>query len=289
MAYTQKINRRKLKKTIILSVFKINTILTISFLVIILGIIIYYASDALSLNFFTKNWEHNNIEKGGIFPAILGSLYISLGIALLSFPIGIASSIFTHEFNSIQVLSKIINFMTRLLTGIPSIIYGLFGLAIFVNLLNFGPSLGAAILTLSIMTLPWIIAATNEALEDIPIELKESSFALGADRTTTLLNITFPMAFPGMLTGLILGLSRSIGETAPIILVGATFFLQKLPDSIFSKFLALPYHTFILATQHSDPKAINYAAASALTLIVLIFIMNSLAFYLRYKFRKINN
>ena len=204
---------------------------------------------------------------------------------LVSFPLGIGTAIFISEYSKNNFWKKIIQLSIRNLAGVPSVVYGLFGLAVFVNFLSLGTSLLSAILTLSVMTLPWIITTSVEALKAVTQKFREASLALGATEGQTIRKIVFPAAFPGSITGGVIGIARALGETAPIIMVGATFYISSLPTSPFDKFMALPYHTFILATQHSSPFAPSYAAGTALVLILLTFLLSLGAIITRYYYR----
>lgn len=242
--------------------------------------------EVLSWQFFTAAWSHRDIAQGGIFPAILGSLYVGIGVMVLSFPLGLGTAIYLTEYSGEHVWKRSVELAIRNLAGVPSVVYGLFGFAVFVQALQFGGSLLSAVLTLSIMTLPWIVTASVEALKAVPRRFRDSSLALGATQWDTIRMVVLPAALPGSITGGIIGLARALGETAPIIIVGATFYLATLPTSPFDKFMALPYHTFILATQHASPQAPAYAAATALVLIALTFLLSSGAMFIRYSYRR---
>lgn len=265
--------------------FRSVTAFSIAFLVLVLALLWQVGHEAISWDFLTKLWSHRDITEGGIFPAIVGSLYLGLGVMLISFPLGFATAIFLTEYSADTIWKRFIELSIRNLAGVPSIVFGLFGFAVFVNLFGFKSSLMSAILTLSIMTLPWIIIASVEALEAVPNRFRESSFALGTTRFETIRRIVVPAALPGSITGGIIGLARALGETAPIIIVGATFYLAALPASPFDQFMALPYHTFILATQHASPLASQYAAATALVLISLTFVLSLTGIVVRYIYR----
>jgi len=274
-----------LRERIYFFIFKISAVLGISILLVTLVLLFNSGHSVISWTFLTSHWQHQNITKGGIFPAILGSLYLGLGVMVISFTLGISTAIFFSEYNKNNLVKRILQLTIRNLAGVPSVVYGLFGLAVFVNFFSFGTSLLSAMLTLSIMTLPWVIVATIEAFSAVPQKFRESSLALGADQWQTIRRVVFPIAIPASITGGILGVARAMGETAPIIIVGATFYLSSLPSSIFDKFMALPYHIFILATQHSSPFATSYAAGSALVLIALTFLLSLGSIIIRYHLR----
>jgi phosphate transport system permease protein len=279
-------NNKDIKQSIYFALFKIATFFSV---VILLFIIIYIFSKGYKVvnwNFITSMWSHQNMTLGGIFPAIVGSLLLGLGLSIIAIPIGVCTAIYLNEYAKENTLTRIIKLSIRNLAGVPSIVYGMFGLAFFVMFLNLGTSLIAASLTLACMTLPWIITASEESLKAVPISFREASLALGATKWQTIKKIVLPSSMSGILTGAILGISRAIGETAPIIMVGATFYMDYIPLSIFDKFMALPYHLFILSTQHSSPYAKEYAAGTALILILVIFLLNIGVFILRYNLRK---
>jgi phosphate transport system permease protein len=278
-----------IKERIIFSLFGLSTALGLSILVLVLILLWSSSHNILSWHFLVSNWQHRDILQAGIFPAIVGSVLLGLGVTLVTFPFGVATAIYLTEYNKVGFWRRFIQLAIRNLAGVPSVVYGLFGLAAFVHFLKFGTSLLSAILTLSVMTLPWIITASVEALESIPQKFRDSSLALGASQWQTIWKVVLPAAIPGSITGGIIGIARAMGETAPIILVGATFFLSNLPKSLLDKFMVLPYHTFILATQHSSPYAPSFAAGTALVLIGLTFFMSLAAIFLRYKFRKNKN
>lgn len=268
------------------SLFKLSTFISVFILIFILGYVIVEGYEVISWKFLTSMWSHRDITQGGIWPAIIGTLLLGLGVSLISIPIGICTAICLQEYARDSLFTRTIKLAIRNLAGVPSVVYGLFGLAFFVIFLNLGTSIVAASLTLGCMTLPWIITASEEALKAVPHSFREGSYALGATKWETIRKVVLPNSLSGMLTGSILGISRAMGETAPIIMVGATFYMGYLPTSIFDKFMALPYHLFILATQHSSPYAREYALGTSLVLIVMIVALNMAAFVFRYKLRK---
>ncbi len=268
------------------TVFGLSAFFSIAVLLFVLIYTFIGGFHVINLQFLTSMWSHADITGGGIFPAIVGTIFLGIGVAIASIPIGICTAIYLHEYAKDNLFTRVIKLAIRNLAGVPSVVYGLFGLAFFVMFLDFGTSLVAASLTLGCMTLPWIITASEEALKAVPVSFREGSFALGATKWQTIRRNVLPHSFSGMLTGSILGISRAMGETAPIIMVGATFFMGYLPSSPFDKFMALPYHLFILATQHSSQHAREYALATAFVLIVIVFTLNFAAFVIRYKIRK---
>lgn len=272
-------------ENLIFGVFRGMTFVTVAILFSVLLLIFISGYSVINWNFLTLNWNHNNIAQGGIFPAIIGSLYIGIGVMIISFPLGLGTAIFLTEFNKNNLFKRITELAIRNLAGIPSVVFGMFGLAVFVNFFSFGTSILSAILTLSAMTLPWIITSSVESLESTPQKFRESSLALGATKWQTVWKVVLPSAISGSITGGVVSIARALGETAPIIMVGATFYLSDLPISLFDKFMALPYHAFILATQHSSPVAKLYASATSLVLIVIIFMLSFGSIIIRYYFR----
>lgn len=257
---------------------------------IILGIILY---DIFSQGLGVINWEfltqppRRGMTEGGIWPAIVGTIYVSLITIIFSVPLGMFAAIYLSEYARKGRLNRVIRIAIRNLSGVPSIVYGLFGVVIFVEMLNLGTSLISASLTLAILTLPWTITASEEALKAVPQAYREGALALGATRWEAIRTNVLPYAIPGMLTGTILGLARAAGETAPILFTGAAFFLPHLPHSLFDQFMALPYHLYVLATQHPAIDQVRpIAYGTALVLIVLVLAMNGLAVMIRYRFRK---
>ncbi|MBU1270450.1 MAG: phosphate ABC transporter permease PstA [Nanoarchaeota archaeon] len=274
------------RQNIYFILFRIATFLSVAVLLFILLYILKEGIGVIDTKFLTSMWSHREITEGGIFPAIIGTIFLAIGVSIISIPFGICTAIYLNEYAKENLLTRTIKLAIRNLAGVPSIVYGIFGLSFFVFFLKLGGSLIAASLTLGCMTLPWIITASEESLKAVPHSFREGSFALGATKWQTIRKNVLPHSFGGMLTGSILGISRAMGETAPIIMVGATFFMGYLPSSPFDKFMALPYHLFILATQHSSPYAREYALGTSLVLIALIFMLNSGVFILRYKLRK---
>ena len=225
------------------------------------------------------------MRAGGILPAILGTFYLTLGTALFAVPPGIAAAIYLAEYAPDNAWTRAIRIAMTNLAGIPSVVYGLFGLGLFVIFLHFGTSILAASLTLSIMTLPVIISTTEEALRAVPQSFRVVSISLGGSRWQTIYRVVLPQALPGILTGVILGLERAAGETAPILFTGAAFFLPRLPHSPFDATMALPYHLFVISTQVPEmPPQIQYG--TALVLLVFVLAMNIIATVIRSRARR---
>jgi phosphate transport system permease protein len=225
--------------------------------------------------------------KGGILPAIVGTLCLIGGSMLFAFPIGVCSGIYINEFLKDGPLKRFMRLMTDNLAGIPSIVFGLFGMALFVNKLKFGDSILAGSLTLGILALPVIIRTTEEALRSVDDLHRQASYALGASKLYTIKKVVLPIALPNIITGLILAIGRVSGETAPILFTVAAYFLPKLPHSLFEQAMALPYHLYVLATSGTDiEKAKPMAFGTALILITIVLICNLLANLIRAKFKK---
>lgn len=213
----------------------------------VLGYILWHGIGAIDVEFLT-NPPRDRGRAGGILPAIVGSLWVTGTTALLTLPIGIAAGIYLAEYAPKTFVTRAVRLAIANMAGVPSIVYGLFGMAAFVMVAGLGPSVLAASFTLACMTLPVVITATEEALRQIPQDLRHASLALGATRLRTIRKVVLPSAGPGIITGSILGLSRAAGETAPILFTGAVFQIRGLPDGPFSQFMALPYHIYAQVT-----------------------------------------
>jgi len=241
----------------------------------------------------TISWEflskppRRGMTEGGIFPAIFGTFLVTIVTAVLAIPLGMFTAIYLNEYAKQGRMTRLIRLSIRNLSGVPSIVYGLFGVILFVNILKFGTSILSAGLTLGLMTLPWTITAGEEALKTIPNSYREGALALGATKWQSIRTNVLPYAMPGMLTGTVLGLARAAGETAPIMFTGAAFYLPMLPKSLTDQFMALPYHLYIMATQHHDiAKVRPLAYGTALVLIVLVLGLNLTAVIIRYRLRR---
>lgn len=277
---------RKLKFAIGWLFLLICSLVSLAVLAVILIDVVSKGASSLSWEFIF-GYPKNGMTEGGIFPAIIGTVLVTMITAVISIPFGIAAAIWLNDYARFQWLTNLVRLSIRNLAGVPSIVYGLFGVALFVKALQMGTSLLASGLTLGLMVLPYIITTTEEALKVIPNSIKEGSIALGATKWETIYKVVLPVAAPGIITGVILGLSRAAGETAPILFTGVFFFQRYLPATIFDEFMALPYHLYILSTQHHDIMAVRpLAYGTALVLIGLVFIMNLIAFYIRNRYRK---
>lgn len=263
---------------------KIIALLTVVPIFLILGYIIYKGIPAISWEFLTEV-PKRGMRAGGIFPAIVGTIFLTLGTMLVSVPFGVFTGIYLVEYSKDNILTRLVNLTIINLAGIPSIIYGLFGMSLFVIYFKFGVSILSGSLTLGIMCLPVIITATREALLAIPNSLREASLALGATKWETISKVVVPAALPGISTGVILSISRAAGETAPILFTAAAFYLPFLPRSIFNQVMALPYHLYVISTQVPNMPQSNMHG----TLFVLVFItvgFNLIGAYIRNKFEK---
>ena len=283
--YPKSYGRRKRRtQKAAFALFRILSLAVVLVLFAILGFIIVKGAGVISWDFLTKAPE-NGMTEGGIFPAIVGTLLLMLGSAVVSFPIGIMSGIYMNEYASSGWVVKFIRMMTNNLSGVPSIVFGLFGMALFVKYLGFGDSILAGSLTLGLLSLPLVIRTTEEALRDIPSGIREGSLALGATKLQTIWKVVLPMGMPRIITGLILSLGRVSGETAPILFTCAAYFFPQLPSSIFDQCMALPYHLYVISTSGTDIDAQQpIAYGTALVLIVIVLVINLLAGMLRRYF-----
>ncbi len=252
----------------------------------ILANIFYNGFSVLSWEFLSQS-PRNGMTAGGILPAIVGTFVVSLITIIVAVPLGMFSAIYLNEYAHQGKLVRLIRLSIRNLSGVPSVVYGLFGVALFVRLFHFGASILSSGMTLGLLTLPWTITASEEALKTVPKSFRDGALALGATQWQAIRTNVLPYAIPGMLTGAILGLARAAGETAPILFTGAAFSIPSLPKSLFDQFMALPYHLYILATQHQDIQKVRpIAYGTALVLIALILCLNVVAITIRYRYRK---
>ena len=277
---------KRYSQAIAFTIFKLMSYLVVAILILILGFIISKGIGVISWDFLTKAPE-DGMTKGGIFPAIVGTLCLVAGSSLFSFPIGIMSGIYMNEYAAGSKIATFIRIMTNNLSGVPSVVFGLFGMSLFVNTMKFGDSILAGSLTLGLLSLPLVIRTTEESLKAIENSYREGSLALGATKLQTIRIVVLPMAFPNIITGLILSIGRVSGETAPILFTVAAYFLPKLPTSIFDQVMALPYHLYVISTSGTDIEASRgIAYGTALVLIVIVLFVNILATTLRSYFAK---
>ncbi|HBF41080.1 MAG TPA: phosphate ABC transporter permease PtsA [Anaerolineaceae bacterium] len=271
------------KESIGYTLVHLITLATVIPILGLVGYIIARGTPAISLEFLTSA-PTNGMRSGGILPAIVGTLYLTLGTAIFSVPLGVAAGIYISEYAPDNGITRLIRLAIINLSGIPSVVYGLFGLGLFVNFLKFGTSILSASLTLSIMTLPVIISTSEEALRSVPNSFRVVSTSLGASKWQTVRKIIIPQAMPGIITGIILGLERAVGETAPILFTGAAFYLPQLPNSPFDATMALPYHIYVISTSVPGmPVQIQYG--TVLVLLIFVLGMNLIATFIRARAR----
>ena len=278
-----KINKN-LSQKLAFGLFRVLGLLVVALLFWILGFIVFNGIGVISWEFLTTE-PTEGMTAGGIFPAIVGTLWLIAGSVIVAFPLGVMSAIYTNEYAGKGWIVRVIRIMTNNLSSIPSIVFGLFGMALFVNTLGFGDSILAGSLTLGLLILPIIILTTEEALKAVPDSYRTCSLALGASKLQTIWKVVLPAAFPNITTGLILSIGRVSGETAPILFTVAAYFLPKLPSSVFDQVMALPYHLYVIATSGTDIEASRpIAYGTALVLILIVLIMNLIAAAIRRHF-----
>ncbi len=277
---------KKLSSFIGLRFLGFCTIIVLAFILLVLADIVWKGAGVVSWDFiFTV--PRKGMTAGGIYPALIGTILVTIITAVFSVPVGVAAAVYLNEYAKDNLLTKVLRASIRNLASVPSIIYGLFGVTLFVESLRLGSSVISSGLTLGLMTLPYIITATEEALRSVPHSYREGSLALGATKWESIKSTVLPSAIPGITTGAILGLSRAAGETAPILFTGVTFYLRFPPESLSSEFMALPYHLYILSTQHHAIEQVRpLAYGTALVLILLIVVLNVIAFIIRYKYTR---
>lgn len=277
---------KKMSQRAAFILFRMLGILVVGILFWILGFIIYNGISVINWEFLTTA-PTEGMTAGGIFPAIVGTLCLVLGSIVFAFPLGVMSAIYTNEYAGNGWVVRFMRIMTNNLASIPSIVFGLFGMALFVNTLKFGDSILAGSLTLGLLVLPVVIRTTEEALKAVPDSYRTGSLALGASKLQTIRRVVLPIAFPNIITGLILSIGRVSGETAPILFTVAAYFLPKLPNSIFDQVMVLPYHLYVVATSGTDIETSRpIAYGTALVLIAIVLVMNLLATLLRNYFGK---
>ena len=277
---------KKTKQTIAFWIIRLMSLSILGVLVWILAFILVRGIGAVSWEFLTS-MPDDGMTGGGILPAIVGTICLSVGSMIFAFPIGVLSGIYLNEYAGNGKIIRFIRMMTNNLSAIPSIVFGLFGMALFVNGLGFGDSILAGSLTLGILVLPVVIRTTEEALKQVDDSYRCGSLALGASKLQTIFKVVLPMAMPNVLTGLILSLGRVSGETAPILFTVAAYFLPKLPTSIFDQVMALPYHLYVLSTSGTDIEASrSMAFGTAFVLVMIVLILNLIANALRRYFSK---
>ena len=274
---------REITQRVAFVLMTLAALATVAPIVLVVGYIAAQGLPAVSPDFLTA-MPRDGMRAGGIWPAIVGTLYLTLGTAVVAVPLGIAAAIYLAEYARDNALTRAIRIAIINLAGIPSVVYGLFGLGLFVLFLRLGTSIIAGSLTLAIMTLPVIISTAEVALRAVPQSFRLVSVSLGGTKWQTIWRIVLPQALPGILTGVILGLERAAGETAPILFTAAAFFLPRLPGSVFDSTMALPYHLYVISTQVPGmPIHIQYG--TALVLLVFVLSMNLVATLIRSRAR----
>ena len=257
--------------------------------VLMLGILIVFliakGAGVISWDFITKMPE-NGMVSGGIFPAILGTFLLSAGAIMFALPLGVLTAVWLTEYSTNAHFVRVVRIGINSLAGVPSIVFGLFGMAFFVKFMQFGVSLLSGSLVLGILILPTIIGASEEALLTVPKAFKEASLSLGATRWETMYKIVLPNSISGILTGVILSVGRAAGETAPILMTAATFYTARLPNSLFSKVMALPYHIYALMTEGSQKGQTEIAYGTSLVLLLLVLAISSVAIMIRIRARR---
>ncbi|MEN8134672.1 MAG: phosphate ABC transporter permease PstA [Thermodesulfobacteriota bacterium] len=276
----------KLKEILITSGLRLTTYAIVFVIGYILVDIIWHGLPVINWQFLTEMPRRGGAE-GGIFPAIVGTAYLVAGTILIALPFGVGSAIYLSEYARRNRVTELIRLAIITLAGVPSIVFGLFGLGLFVIFFGFGASILAGSITLACMVLPTIIVTSEEALRAVPRSFREGSLALGASKWQAVRTNVLPYSFSGIITGAILGIGRAAGETAPILLTVAAFFLPRLPQSIFDQVMALPYHLYILATQHPDAsKVLPLQYGTALVLLILVLGLSLGAIIIRSHFRR---
>lgn len=278
--------RRKVIEFLGLGCVRLSIVLVASAMMVMIGFIVINGIGSISWEFLTKH-PKDAMTKGGIFPAIIGTFYLTLGAIAVSFPLGVISAVYLNEYARSGRVIRFIRFGINSLAGVPSVVFGLFGLAVFVVFFKFGSSILSGSLTLGLLILPVIIGSSEEALKSVPRAYREASLALGATKWQTIYKVVLPAALPGILTGSILGIGRAAGETAPIMFTAAAFYTKQIPKSFFDECMALPYHIYVLATAGthiSETRPIQYG--TALVLISLVLGINLVAIIIRARIRR---
>ena len=280
------LRRRKLIQVAVFGLFRLSAAINGIALLIVVYFLVARGWRAINWTFLTQP-PREAMTEGGILPCIVGTLCLSLGAILVALPIGVASAIYLNEYARPGRLLRAIRIGINNLAGVPSVVFGLFGLAFFVVWLKMGVSILAGSLTLGVLTLPVIIGASEEALRSVPDTYREASLGLGATKWQTIYRVVLPTALPGILTGAILGISRAAGETAPIMFTAAVFYTPSLPTSAFDEIMALPYHIYVLATAGTEIEATRHLQyGTALVLIVLVFGLNLIAIIYRARLQR---
>jgi phosphate transport system permease protein len=272
------------KEQIIYALLNVSALFVVLPVALVVYLLVKEGLPAINWTFLSQP-PVNMMRDGGILPAIVGTVCLIIGTVIFALPLGVLAAVYLSEYARPGMLTRLIRLAIVNLAGVPSVVYGLFGLGVFVMLLRFGASILSGSLTLAIMTLPVVITASEEALSSVPRSFREASLALGATRWQTTVRVVLPNAIPGIITGLILGVGRAAGETAPILFTVAAFYLRDLPRSIYDQAMALPYHLYVISTQvpNASPK-IQWG--TALVLLALVLGMNLAAAVIRTRFRR---
>lgn len=279
-------NMRKLKQTLGLFLLRFCLLVTTLFLIIFIFRIFSKGMSVISWSFFTQP-PRNSMTEGGIYPALVGTFWLTVMSIGIAFPLGIMTAIWLTCYGKPLWLVRIIRISINTLAGVPSIIYGLFGMAIFVNMLKFDVSLLSGSLTLAVLALPMIVNSAEEALKSVPRDFSDASLALGATQRQTIMRVLIPTALPNILTGGIISIGRVAGETAPIMFTAATFYSRRLPKSAFDEVMALPYHIYALMTEGTKGEfQVPIAYGTAVVLMMLVLSISGTAIIIRYQIRK---
>ena len=271
--------RAKQMQRLVAVLFLVTTALLILPVALILGVVLVKGAPVLSVDFLFTD-PSNGMTEGGIFPALVGTIWLTAVALMATVPFGVAAAVYLNEYSTDNALTRMINLAIINLAGVPSIVFALFGIGAFVLFLGFGTSILAASMTLAVMSLPVVIVATRESLKAVPMAFREACWSMGATRSQTIRHVVMPNALSGILTGVILEVSRTVGETAPIMFTGAAFFLPFLPQSVFDQTMALSLHLFVISTQVPNvPEALPFGVA--LVLIGITLSMNAVSIALR--------
>ncbi len=274
------------KERIVFGIVRLLAYIAVVFLALLVGYIFIKGFKVISFKFLT-DVPRNGITAGGIYPAILGTFYLVLVSFIFAVPLGVLSGVYIAEYAPNNAFIRLLRLSVNMLSGIPSVVFGLFGLAIFVNKFHFGVSVLSGGLTLGILILPTIIQATIEALKSVPYSFREASLGLGVTKWQTIKHIVLPVGIPGILTGVILSVGRAAGETAPILFTAATFYTGRLPHSIFNEVMALPYLIYGLLTEGTFPdKQIPIAYGASTVLLLFVFALSFVAIVIRIRSRR---
>ena len=287
MSDSAALRKRQLKQTVAFAALRLCILLVLGALGGILLFVFIQGIGAISWTFIS-DIPRDSMTKGGIYPAILGTLYLTIGAMLVALPLGVASAVYLSEYATDGKLLRLVRLGIQNLAGVPSVVFGLFGLALFCVFFGAGTSIVAGSLTLGLLILPTVISASEEALRQVPATFREASLGVGATRWQTIRKVVLPAALPGILTGSILGLGRAAGETAPIMFTAATFYTRYLPESVFDEVMALPYHIYVLATAGThieQTRPLQYG--TVLVLISLVLGLSLIAIFVRIRMRRI--